>query len=103
MAIFGSLALVANVACLVLLWRHRHADVNMRSTFECSRNDVVASVGVLLAAAGVWLTGVAWPDILAGALVARLFLRSAVSVIGEAWPAFRAAPVSTAGGVDSPG
>lgn len=91
MAIFGSLALAANVACLVLLWRHRGADVNMRSTFECSRNDVIANVGVLLAAAGVWLTGAAWPDILAGAIVAVLFLRSAVSVIGEAWPAFRAA------------
>ena len=63
----------------------------MRSTFECSRNDVIANVGVLLAAAGVWLTGAGWPDILAGAIVAVLFMRSAVSVIGEAWPAFRAA------------
>jgi cation diffusion facilitator family transporter len=92
MAIFGTLALAANVLCLALLWRHRGADLNMRSTFECSRNDVIANVGVLLAAAGVWWTAAAWPDIAAGAIVAVLFLRSAVSVIGEAWPALRASP-----------
>lgn len=87
MATFGSIALVANLACLALLWRHRGADLNMRSTFECSRNDVIANVGVLLAAVGVWLTAAAWPDILAGTIVALLFLRSALSVIREAWPA----------------
>lgn len=64
----------------------------MRSTFECSRNDVIANVGVLIAAAGVWWTGAAWPDIAAGAIVAVLFLRSALSAIGEAWPAFRTPP-----------
>jgi cation diffusion facilitator family transporter len=92
MAVFGALALAANVLCLTLLWRYRGADLNMRSTFECSRNDVIANVGVLIAAAGVWWTGAAWPDIAVGAIVAVLFLRSAVSVIGEAWPAFRATP-----------
>lgn len=92
MAVFGALALAANVLCLTLLWRYRGADLNMRSTFECSRNDVIANVGVLIAAAGVWWTGAAWPDIAAGAIVAALFLRSALSVIGEAWPAFRTPP-----------
>lgn len=103
MAIFGALALAANLVCLTLLWRHRGADLNMRSTFECSRNDVIANVGVLLAAAGVWWTGAAWPDIAAGAIVAALFLRSAVSVIGEAWPAFRAAPPPPPHDNDAPG
>lgn len=89
MMTFGAIALVANSVCLALLWRHRSADVNMRSTFECSRNDVIANVGVLVAALGVWITNAAWPDILVGAAVAALFLRSAVSVLREAWPAFR--------------
>lgn len=89
MAIFGAAALVANLTCLMLLWRHRNVDVDMSSTFECSRNDVIANVGVLLAALGVWLTSAAWPDILAGAMVAALFLRSAVRVIREAWPKVR--------------
>lgn len=86
MAVFGTLALVANLVCLRLLWPLRSHDVNMRSTFECSRNDVIANVGVLLAAGAVWFTGRAWPDVLIGLIVAALFLHSAVRVLLEAWP-----------------
>src|ERR1044071_2689552 len=50
MLMFGGLALVANLTCVVLLWRFRAQDVNMASTFECSRNDVISNVGVLIAA-----------------------------------------------------
>ncbi|MDH3598106.1 MAG: cation diffusion facilitator family transporter [Candidatus Tectomicrobia bacterium] len=81
MGMFGTLALVANVSCLVLLMRHRSDDLNMRSTWLCSRNDVIANGGVLLAAAGVAVTGTAWPDILIGLLIAGLFLSSAWGVI----------------------
>jgi cation diffusion facilitator family transporter len=84
MGIFGTLALVANVSCLVLLMRHRGDDLNMRSTWLCSRNDVIANGGVLLAAAGVAMTGRAWPDILIGVLIASLFLSSAWGVIRAA-------------------
>lgn len=90
MAIFGAVALAANLTCLALLWRHRDRDVNMSSTFECSRNDVIANVGVLAAAAGVWWTGDAWPDIVIGAVVAALFLRSAIRVIAQSLPLLRA-------------
>lgn len=89
MAGFGTLALVANLFCLALLWRFRHADVNMSSTYECSRNDVISNVGVLIAAGAVWWTGQAWPDIAVGAIVAILFLRSAFVVVWRAWPQFR--------------
>jgi len=88
---FGALALVANLVCLTLLWRFRRLNINMKSTFECSRNDVAANLGVLVAAACVALTGRGWPDIVAGAVIALLFLKSAVGVISEAWPAWRAA------------
>ncbi|WDS38001.1 cation transporter [Pseudoxanthomonas sp.] len=90
MLAFGMLALVANGACLALLWRFRSLNLNMKSTFECSRNDVIANVGVLIAAGAVALTGTGWPDIVVGAVIALLFLRSALRVIGEAWPAWRA-------------
>ena len=58
-------ALVANLACLALLWRFRTLNVNMSSTFECSRNDVIANVGVLIAAGLVAWTGKGWPDVVA--------------------------------------
>lgn len=87
---FGSLALVANLTCLGLLWRYRTQDLNMASTWECSRNDVIANVGVLAAAGGVALLHSPWPDILVAAIIAALFLRSAFGMIARSWPAFRA-------------
>jgi divalent metal cation (Fe/Co/Zn/Cd) transporter len=86
---FGAIALMANLVCLTLLWRFRALNINMKSTFECSRNDVAADFGVLVAAVVVALTGRGWPDIVAGAVIALLFIKSALEVIGEAWPACR--------------
>lgn len=77
----GLLALAANASVLVFLWRHRADDINMRSVWLCSRNDVVANAGVLLAAVGVAMTGSAWPDIAIGLGIAGLFGISAVAVI----------------------
>jgi Co/Zn/Cd efflux system component len=88
---FGSVALAANLTCLVLLWRFRGDNVNMSSTFECSRNDVASNVGVLIAAVLVGSTGSAWPDFAVGGLIAVIFLRSAWRVLAEAIPAWRAA------------
>jgi cation diffusion facilitator family transporter len=91
MLAFGALALVANLACLRLLWRFRSVDVNMSSTFECSRNDVVSNVAVLVAAGAVAAFASPWPDILIGSAMALLFLRSSVRVLLEAAPQLRAA------------
>jgi Co/Zn/Cd efflux system component len=80
MGIVGVVALAANLACLRLLWRHREDDVNMRSAWICSRNDVIGNVSVLGAAAAVWLSGSPWPDVISGLLVAGVFCRSAIGV-----------------------
>jgi Co/Zn/Cd efflux system component len=80
----GLLALVANAVVLGLLWRHRADDLNMRSVWLCSRNDVVANVGVLVAALGVRLTDRAWPDIVVGVAIAGLLVMSAAGVIRAA-------------------
>lgn len=81
MGIFGLLALVANVSCLVLLYSHRDDDINMKSTWICSRNDIISNVGVLIAAGLVWTLESKWPDVIVGFIIATLFLRSA-------WPIF---------------
>ena len=90
MLVFGGAALVANLVCLGLLWRFRAQDVNMASTWECSRNDVISNVGVLAAAAMVAVTSSPWPDILIGLAMAAVVLRSAVRVLGESVPQLRA-------------
>jgi Co/Zn/Cd efflux system component len=69
----------------MLLFRHRSDDLNMRSTWLCSRNDIVANLSVLLAAAGVGIFDSGWPDILVGAAIAALFLRSAFTVLSESF------------------
>jgi Co/Zn/Cd efflux system component len=81
MSVVGILALAANSTVLAVLWQHRGDDLNMRSVWLCSRNDVVANVAVLFAALGVGLTGTAWPDIIVGLAIAALFATSAGSVI----------------------
>lgn len=86
MGAVGTLALAANLTCAALLLRFRGGDVDMRSTWLCSRNDVLANLGVLAAAAGVALTGTLWPDVLVGGAIAALFVHSAVTVLRAALP-----------------
>ncbi len=84
MSAVGALAFAANLGCLALLWRRRGDDVNMRSAWLCSRNDVIGNVAVLAAAAAVAVTASPWPDIAVGLLVAAVFGRSAVQVVRDA-------------------
>jgi len=90
--VVGLVALGANLLCLLLLSRHRGDDINMRSAWLCSRNDVIANAGVLVAAVGVALTGAAWPDVAMGLLLAAMFGSSAFGVIRAARRQLRLAP-----------
>jgi Co/Zn/Cd efflux system component len=91
MGAVGLIALAANALCVVLLWRLRDDDVNMRSAWLCSRNDVVANVAVLLAAGVVWATGSGVPDLAVGLAIAAMFGSSAARVLRDARHARRAA------------
>lgn len=84
MGLFSLIALAANGTCLYLLMSHRADDVNMSSVWECSRNDIVANLSVFAAAAAVWATGAAWPDILVASLLVLFLLRSASRVTSNA-------------------
>lgn len=90
MGIDGGLELAANLVCFVLLYRRRSDNLNMSSTWVCSRNNLIANGGVLLAAAGnaVWMSR--WPDILVGGVIATLFLRAAATVLRQSIGAIRA-------------
>ena len=79
------LNLGANTLCLWLLSRHRDGDINMRSVWECSRNDVVEGFAVIGAALGVWIFDSGWPDLLVAIALLAMFSRSAVRVLTAAW------------------
>ena len=85
----GLLALCANATCLYLLTRHRNDDINMRSTWLCSRNDIVANTGVIIAAALVFVTHTPWPDLIVSFVIMAVFLQSAVHVLRQAWTELR--------------
>ena len=83
MGIIGFLALGANVASALLLWRWRDGDANVRSVWLCTRNDAVGNVAVMVAAGAVALTGTGWPDLIVAAGMAALFLSSSVSILRQ--------------------
>ncbi len=91
MGLFSAVGLAANLICLLLLWRHRHEDINMSSVWECSRNDIAGNLSVFLAAGAVWLTGSGWPDLLVASGLSILLLRSALRVITSARAELRTA------------
>lgn len=84
MGAVATLALIANGYCFALLYRHRSDDINMRSTWLCSRNDLLANTSVIVAALLVAFTSSLWPDILVGLAIAALFLHSAQDVMRDA-------------------
>ena len=84
MGIVGSLALVINLFCAYLLLRFKDDDINMRSAWLCSRNDVLANLGVLAAAGGVAWTNSHWPDLVVGVIIAGLILQSSFGIFKDA-------------------
>ena len=89
MGVIGFVVLVGNGLCFLLLFRHRSDDLNMRSTWLCSRNDIIANLAVLVAAGGVALWGSVWPDVVVGGIIALLFLRTAWTVLNESIREYR--------------
>ena len=90
MTLIGVLALTMNSICFALLWRHRDDNINLQSTWICSRNDLIANCGVLLAALLTAVLSSRWPDLIIGLLIATVFLQSAVSVLRQATEAISA-------------
>ncbi|MBB3347665.1 Co/Zn/Cd efflux system component [Sphingomonas sp. BK069] len=84
MGAIGALALVANLLCAALLWRHRHGEANRRSVWICSRNDAIGNVAVVAAALGVFGTRTAWPDIAVAAILAGLGLSGGGQIMRQA-------------------
>jgi Co/Zn/Cd efflux system component len=92
MGIVAIVALVANLACAAMLWRHREGDANRRSVWICSRNDAIGNIAVVAAALGVFGTGTGWPDIAVAAIMAGLALSGGWQIIRQARGELRREP-----------
>lgn len=84
MGLVGIVALVANAGVALILYRFRAGDANMRSVWICSRNDAIGNIAVVLAAAGVFGTGTAWPDLIVASIMAILGISGGVQIIRQA-------------------
>lgn len=85
MGALGIVALVVNVSAALILVRFRdQGDATSRAIWLFSRNDAVANVAVIVAAALVAWTGQAWPDLVVAGVIALLFLHSAYDIIRDA-------------------
>ena len=81
----GIVALVVNVSAALILARFRdQGDATSRAIWLFSRNDALANIAVIVAAALVAWTGSAWPDLVVAGVIALLFLQSASEIIRDA-------------------
>ncbi len=80
----GIVALIVNISAALVLSRFRNGDANVRAVWLFSRNDALANVAVIIAAALVGWTGRAWPDLVVAGVIALLFLHSAFEIIRRA-------------------
>ncbi|GLV23852.1 cation transporter [Sphingobium sp. TomTYG45] len=91
MGIVGGLALAANVAVALILYRFRAGEANMRSVWICSRNDAIGNIAVVAAAFGVFGTGSGWPDLIVAAILATLGISGGIQIMRQAAAELRSA------------
>lgn len=77
----GTLALIANVTCLLLIHRQRNSGVHMKASWIFSAVDVIANIGVILAGLLVLWTGSRYPDLLVGLIIAVIVLNGARRIL----------------------
>lgn len=77
----GSVALVANAACLVLIAKRRDRGVHMTASYIFTANDVLANFGVVAAGLLVWWTESPYPDLIIGAIIALIVMNGARRIL----------------------
>ncbi len=84
MSLVALLALAMNSLCLFLLTRHKNDDINFRSVWICSRNDIIANTSVIAASYFVFYFASPWPDLIVAIGITILFMKSSWNVFSEA-------------------
>jgi cation transport ATPase len=77
----ASVALIANISCLLLIAKHREGGAHMKASWIFSANDVVINLGVILAGLLVAWTGSNYPDLIIGGIVGAIVLMGAKRIL----------------------
>ena len=81
MMVFGLIALVANVWCLILIAKKRNGGAHMRASWIFSANDVIANAGVIIAGGLVAWTGSQYPDLIIGFIIGLIVLVGGIRIL----------------------
>lgn len=84
MGYIALMALTANLLSVLILYRFKDGDSNIRSVWLCSRNDAIGNILVMIAAGAVYYTQSALPDLIVAGLMSSLFLSSSYKIITQA-------------------
>ncbi len=79
----GFFALLANIYCLALIYKHREGGVHMRASWIFSANDVVANLGVIISGGLVALLGSRYPDLIIGAFISIVVIRGGFKILAD--------------------
>jgi Co/Zn/Cd efflux system component len=74
-------ALAANVTTMWLLARHRHGGAHMKASWIFTTNDVIANMGVIVAAVLVRVFDSQLPDLAVATVIALLVLAGAIRIL----------------------
>jgi len=77
----ASVALIANISCLLLIAKHREGGAHMKASWIFSANDVFINLGVILAGLLVAWTGSNYPDLIIGGIVGAIVLMGAKRIL----------------------
>jgi len=78
---FGLVALIANVTCLMLIFKSRESGAHMKASWIFSANDVIANLGVISAGGLVAWTGARYPDLVIGFIIGVIVLNGARRIL----------------------
>ena len=84
MMVTGTIALGANLSCLLLLAKHRHGEIHMRASWIFSTNDVIANIGTIISGGLVMYLNNRFPDLIIGTVISIVVLRGGIQILGEA-------------------
>ncbi|MCF2706379.1 cation transporter [Arcanobacterium haemolyticum] len=82
--IFGIIGLIANLVGLLVLVGGRHSNLNLRAAFLEVANDALGSIGVIVSAVVISLTGWTSIDAIIGLVIAAMILPRAIVILRRA-------------------
>jgi Co/Zn/Cd efflux system component len=81
MIVISVIALIANLWCLALIYKHKDGEVHMKASWIFSANDVIVNTGVIISGVLVYFLKSNVPDLLIGGIVSLIVFKGGISII----------------------